>query len=174
MQINSLLHLSFIWSKTSVVELIGSDYTSNLQKTQKSGRNKQKIRISNNFNALLNQNNFPITKQLELPWPLKHCDSNYRCFTVFFKHIFELKNRIFLSGIKTTLIYPATEKHIQKYESQPIHVIKETKEFYETITLPHLSKDQFNLKVNISRPIYFFDCWKIIKYLNKQYTGGSP
>jgi m7GpppX diphosphatase len=54
-----------------------------------------------------------------------------------------------LLGVKTTVIYPATEKHIRKYEAQKIHLIEETPELYECVTLPHLEKERFSLKVNI-------------------------
>ncbi|XP_054284491.1 m7GpppX diphosphatase-like [Macrosteles quadrilineatus] len=63
------------------------------------------------------------------------CYGSYECFP-------EAK----LNGIKTTLIFPATDKHIKKFESQPIHIIEETKDYYKNITLPHLTQDQFNLQ----------------------------
>jgi len=50
------------------------------------------------------------------------------------------------NGIKTTIIYPATDKHIEKFQTQTVHVIKETKEFYHSITLPYLTENQFNLQ----------------------------
>lgn len=56
--------------------------------------------------------------------------------------------RVLFLGIKTTLIFPATDKHIKKFESHPVHIIEETKEFYESITLPHFTQDQFNLQVS--------------------------
>ncbi|XP_067007715.2 m7GpppX diphosphatase isoform X2 [Anabrus simplex] len=60
---------------------------------------------------------------------------NYECYP-----------EIQFNNIKATIIHPATEKHIQKYESQPVHIIDETPEFYHTLTLPHLQKEQFNLQ----------------------------
>lgn len=54
-----------------------------------------------------------------------------------------------LLGIKTTVIYPATEKHIRKYQSQDIHLIEETPELYKSVTLPHLQKEKFSLQVGI-------------------------
>ena len=47
------------------------------------------------------------------------------------------------------MIYPATEKHIRKYEAQNIHLIEETPELYKCVTLPYLEKERFSLKVNI-------------------------
>jgi hypothetical protein len=54
-----------------------------------------------------------------------------------------------LLGIKTTVIHPATEKHIRKYQSQEVHLIEETPELYKSVTLPHLQKEKFSLQVNI-------------------------
>uniref|UniRef100_A0A8C9P868 m7GpppX diphosphatase n=1 Tax=Spermophilus dauricus TaxID=99837 RepID=A0A8C9P868_SPEDA len=43
-----------------------------------------------------------------------------------------------LSDVKTTVVYPATEKHLQKYLRQDLHLIQETGDDYKNITLPHL------------------------------------
>ncbi|KAK7792578.1 hypothetical protein R5R35_008672 [Gryllus longicercus] len=48
--------------------------------------------------------------------------------------------------IKATVIHPATEKHVKKYEAQIHHLIEETPNLYETITLPFIQKEQFNLQ----------------------------
>lgn len=44
-----------------------------------------------------------------------------------------------------TTIYPATQKHIEKYSSQDIFLVEETPEMYEKITLPFIEKEQFSL-----------------------------
>ena len=49
-------------------------------------------------------------------------------------------------GIKATVIHPATEKHITKYEHQPLHLIEETPELYYSVTLPFLKSEQFSLQ----------------------------
>ncbi|CAB3254620.1 unnamed protein product [Arctia plantaginis] len=51
-----------------------------------------------------------------------------------------------VNGVKTTIIYPATEKHIAKYSQQQSHIVLETPELYDKLTLPHLEKEQFNLQ----------------------------
>ncbi|XP_059045851.1 m7GpppX diphosphatase [Achroia grisella] len=51
-----------------------------------------------------------------------------------------------LNGVKTTIIYPATEKHIVKYSQQEVHIVLETPELYEKLTLPFIKKEQFNLQ----------------------------
>merc|ERR550532_1308978 len=50
------------------------------------------------------------------------------------------------NGIKTTLIHPATEKHIAKYTSQEMFLVEETAEDYQTITLPHIEEQNFSIK----------------------------
>ena len=53
----------------------------------------------------------------------------------------------FVSGIKTTLIYPATQKHISKYRSQEMFILQETAEDYENITTPFIDEEQFSIQV---------------------------
>ncbi|XP_049774512.1 m7GpppX diphosphatase [Schistocerca cancellata] len=50
------------------------------------------------------------------------------------------------NGIKTTIIHPATEKHIKKYERQVLHIVEETPSYYQEITLPHIKSDQFGIQ----------------------------
>lgn len=45
------------------------------------------------------------------------------------------------------IIYPATSKHILKFTSQPIYVVQETEEIYQTITLPHILDNSLSLQV---------------------------
>ncbi|XP_068773157.1 m7GpppX diphosphatase [Struthio camelus] len=51
-----------------------------------------------------------------------------------------------LNQIKTTVVYPATEKHLQKYLRQEVHLIRETWEDYETITLPFIQSQSFSIQ----------------------------
>ncbi|KFW66644.1 m7GpppX diphosphatase, partial [Pygoscelis adeliae] len=51
-----------------------------------------------------------------------------------------------LSEIKTTVVYPATEKHLQKYLHQEVHLIRETWEDYKTITLPFIQSQSFSVQ----------------------------
>lgn len=55
-------------------------------------------------------------------------------------------NGLFLE-IKTTVVYPATEKHLQKYMRQDVHLVRETWEDYESITLPFIQSQSFSLQV---------------------------
>lgn len=48
-------------------------------------------------------------------------------------------------GVKSTVIYPATDKHIEKYSICQKYLIRETPELYEKITLPYLTESQFSL-----------------------------
>ncbi|XP_064588267.1 m7GpppX diphosphatase [Zonotrichia leucophrys gambelii] len=51
-----------------------------------------------------------------------------------------------LSEIKATVVYPATEKHIQKYLRQEVHLIRETWEDYKNITLPFIQAQSFSIQ----------------------------
>ncbi|XP_033121717.1 m7GpppX diphosphatase-like [Anneissia japonica] len=51
-----------------------------------------------------------------------------------------------LNGVKTTVIYPATERHILKYTAQNINLISETYDDYVNITLPYLKSRQFSVQ----------------------------
>lgn len=51
-----------------------------------------------------------------------------------------------LNSIKTTVIHPATEKHISKYSCQNSYMVEETPEVYRDLVLPHITTDQFDLK----------------------------
>lgn len=52
-----------------------------------------------------------------------------------------------IPGIKATIIYPATEQHIKKFEKTLFYTIEETNDVYENITLPHILKRQLGLQV---------------------------
>lgn len=82
----------------------------------------------------------------------------YGCFTLLAKpHV---------NTIKTTIIYPATAKHIVKYTNQNLFIIQETPEQYRQITEPYLTKGQFSLDVSVS--IVFF-LLKMGNSLNKSF-----
>ncbi|RZF41098.1 hypothetical protein LSTR_LSTR002730 [Laodelphax striatellus] len=49
-------------------------------------------------------------------------------------------------GFKATIIFPATEKHVKKYEIQPLHLIEETSKLYYEVTLPHITSESFNIQ----------------------------
>ncbi|KAG8434727.1 hypothetical protein GDO86_012903 [Hymenochirus boettgeri] len=51
-----------------------------------------------------------------------------------------------LNEIKTTVICPATEKHIKKYLQQEIYLINETEEDYKAITLPFIETQSFSVQ----------------------------
>ncbi|XP_039970829.1 m7GpppX diphosphatase [Bactrocera tryoni] len=50
-----------------------------------------------------------------------------------------------LNNIKTTVVYPATEKHIEKYSITQKYLIKETPTLYEELTLPFITGSHFSL-----------------------------
>ncbi|XP_005378567.1 PREDICTED: m7GpppX diphosphatase [Chinchilla lanigera] len=51
-----------------------------------------------------------------------------------------------LSEVKTTVVYPATEKHLQKYLHQDLRLIRETGEDYRNVTLPHLESQSLSIQ----------------------------
>ncbi|XP_015739491.2 m7GpppX diphosphatase isoform X3 [Coturnix japonica] len=51
-----------------------------------------------------------------------------------------------LSEIKVTVVHPATEKHLQKYLRQEVHLIRETWEDYKNITLPFIQSQSFSIQ----------------------------
>lgn len=50
-----------------------------------------------------------------------------------------------LNYIKTTIIHPSTDKHIQKYSSQRVYMMTETPAMYYNVTLPYIESLQFSL-----------------------------
>lgn len=51
-----------------------------------------------------------------------------------------------LSDIKTTVVYPATEKHLQKYLRQDLRLVQETGGDYKNITLPYLESQSLSIQ----------------------------
>uniref|UniRef100_A0A8I5TC62 m7GpppX diphosphatase n=1 Tax=Pongo abelii TaxID=9601 RepID=A0A8I5TC62_PONAB len=50
------------------------------------------------------------------------------------------------TDVKTTVVYPATEKHLQKYLRQDLRLIRETGDDYRNITLPHLESQSLSIQ----------------------------
>ncbi|XP_035225122.1 m7GpppX diphosphatase-like [Stegodyphus dumicola] len=48
--------------------------------------------------------------------------------------------------IKATIIYPATQKHVEKYKFQNAYIVNETSEVYESIVQPHILSQEFSLQ----------------------------
>nr|XP_057918988.1 m7GpppX diphosphatase [Doryrhamphus excisus] len=51
-----------------------------------------------------------------------------------------------LNEIKATLVCPATEKHVNKYQRQESFLVEETAEDYQSITLPYIQKQSFSVQ----------------------------
>ncbi|XP_065220430.1 m7GpppX diphosphatase [Planococcus citri] len=51
-----------------------------------------------------------------------------------------------LNGVKATVIYPASEHHIKKFERTRVHILEETEEIYNNITLPYILQHQLSLE----------------------------
>ncbi|CAL8090109.1 unnamed protein product [Orchesella dallaii] len=50
------------------------------------------------------------------------------------------------AAIKATIVYPATQKHVDKYMHHDLFLVDETPALYEKVTLPHLEGTQFNIQ----------------------------
>lgn len=51
-----------------------------------------------------------------------------------------------LNFLKASVIHPATEKHVSKYESKPTYMIVETPALYHSVTLPFLKGETFSIE----------------------------
>ncbi|XP_024413041.2 m7GpppX diphosphatase [Desmodus rotundus] len=51
-----------------------------------------------------------------------------------------------LSDVKTTVVYPATEKHLHKYLRQDLHLVRETGSDYKNVTFPHLESQSLSIQ----------------------------
>lgn len=52
-----------------------------------------------------------------------------------------------IADVKTTVVYPATEKHLQKYLHRDLRLVRETGDNYKNITLPHLESQSLSIQV---------------------------
>ncbi|KAI4875906.1 hypothetical protein NFI96_009886 [Prochilodus magdalenae] len=59
---------------------------------------------------------------------------------------YQLQAPAHLNEIKTTVICPATEKHVKKYLRQETFLIEESGDDYRTITLPYISSQSFSVQ----------------------------
>nr|XP_033775007.1 m7GpppX diphosphatase [Geotrypetes seraphini] len=77
-----------------------------------------------------------LNKKSELK--LQICNDIYSTYTLY--------PPLELNDVKTTIVYPATEKHIQKYRSQDVYLVQETGDDYKNITLPFLQTQSFSIQ----------------------------
>ena len=47
-------------------------------------------------------------------------------------------------ALKSSMIFPATRKHIEKYKRQEVHLLRETADDYNLITRPYIESTQFS------------------------------
>ena len=52
-----------------------------------------------------------------------------------------------LNFVKNTLIYPAAEKHLNKYAAQRTYLVTETPDIYQKVTLPFIEEQAGHLQV---------------------------
>jgi len=51
-----------------------------------------------------------------------------------------------LNLVKSTIVHPATEKHIKKYMKEKVYIIEETAELYNTVTKPYVESQPTSIK----------------------------
>jgi len=50
------------------------------------------------------------------------------------------------NGLNTTIIHPATQKHVDKFSRKELYIVNETWDMYKDITLPYLESNTFSLQ----------------------------
>ena len=74
--------------------------------------------------------------------------------------------------VKNTLIYPAAEKHLNKYSAQGIYLVTETPDIYQKVTLPFIQEQAVHLQVKfIANAVFFmfhtqYNLWFVGKKVN--------
>ena len=71
-----------------------------------------------------------------------------------------------LNPIKATIIYPATEKHIAKYSTRQPHLLDETIDIYNSVTLPHITDSKLDFEVFWGTPRRLYTWLNHIKYIS--------
>nr|XP_046183473.1 m7GpppX diphosphatase [Oncorhynchus gorbuscha] len=59
---------------------------------------------------------------------------------------YQLQPPAHLNEMKTTVVCPATEKHVKKYLRQETYLVQETGEDYRSITLPYIQSQSFSVQ----------------------------
>ncbi|XP_037116954.1 m7GpppX diphosphatase [Syngnathus acus] len=59
---------------------------------------------------------------------------------------YRLRSPPHLNEMKATVVCPATEKHVQKYQRQESFLVEETTDDYQSITLPFIQKQSFSVQ----------------------------
>ena len=59
-------------------------------------------------------------------------------------------SRCLFSGVKVTIIHPATEKHIHKFTAKESIIVNETPQLYKDVLLEHLKESAFNVQVLVT------------------------
>ncbi|KAL0124849.1 hypothetical protein PUN28_006601 [Cardiocondyla obscurior] len=96
--------------------------------------------------VLLEQRSFPYDKEF---LKKNYFDGNATYQKVFTNDIYRNYNCFPIEdqkGLQATLIYPATQAHIDKYKKQEMYMIDETYELYQQVTLPYIESTSLSLE----------------------------
>lgn len=70
-----------------------------------------------------------------------------------------------INFVKNTMIYPANEKHLNKYAAQRTYLVTETPDVYHKVTLPFIEDQAVHLQVGytviIVRQLPILELWHI-------------
>ncbi|XP_001359051.3 m7GpppX diphosphatase [Drosophila pseudoobscura] len=90
-----------------------------------------------------------VSTSKELPAKPSYFSAELKVDTEFINNIygsFQVVPSPDLCGVKSTVIYPATDKHVEKYSICQKYLIRETPDLYESTTLPYINLSQFSLE----------------------------
>lgn len=86
-------------------------------------------------------------------WKSKACSApshaTYKIHTITHQTKNKKLWKLFITEIKTTVVCPATEKHVKKYLHQEVFLVEESGEDYRKLTLPYLSSQSFSVQVSL-------------------------
>lgn len=59
----------------------------------------------------------------------------------------KIPSHFFSAGLTATVIWPATQKHVDKYLPKTQYMVAETPQLYKEVTEPYITSQQFSLQV---------------------------
>lgn len=90
----------------------------------------------------------PFIGELETGWGSPLCAGDQSVTGLCRVHLTLQSRAVFvITDVKTTVVYPATEKHLEKYLRQDLHLVRETGADYKNVTLPHLESQSLSIQV---------------------------
>lgn len=104
--------------------------------------------IEKNGNKLPEKKEGEVVETVPLTKPSYFC-SDLKVQTEFINNIYgsyKCTPPADLNDVKATVVYPATDKHVEKYSINQKYLIRECPELYKEVTLPYIQSSQFSLE----------------------------